>query len=195
VTVGGHPLPAHVRTIEVEATAGQGPAGARLLRVHGRLVDRHPHGVPAAAGIAHDGDRIHDVEVVLTVGYPDFVVVAVEGRMRTVPYPTICPDALPPLDSLVGLSVTRGFTRALNERLGRERGCTHVVVRQGAGAAFGFGSTEAADPGTGPWFVNSCQAWREDGPLHQRWLAEHRGPPTPSADEPAASRMPPGEPA
>jgi hypothetical protein len=73
--------------------------------------------------------------------------------------------------------VGRGFTRAVNERIGRERGCTHVaaliqamgpVVRQGAGAAFGF-----VKPGSGamPWFINSCQAWREGGPLHRQFLS------------------------
>jgi hypothetical protein len=66
----------------------------------------------------------------------------------------------------------------VNERIGRARGCTHVaalilamgpVVRQGAGAAFGFATP--GDPRRTPWFVNSCQAWREGGPLHRAWLA------------------------
>src|SRR5262245_63490705 len=96
--------------------------------------------------------------------------------MRTFPHAGVCPDALPSLQSLVGVVVGPGFTRAVNERIGRERGCTHVtalilamgpVVRQGAGAVFGF-----ASPGSGvsPWFINSCQAWREGGPLHRSFL-------------------------
>ena len=43
------------------------------------------------------------------------------------------------------------------------------VVRQGAGAAFGFAAP--GDPHGTPWFVNSCQAWRADGPLHRAWRA------------------------
>jgi hypothetical protein len=43
------------------------------------------------------------------------------------------------------------------------------VVRQGAGAAFGFATP--GDPHRTPWFVNSCQAWREGGPLHLAWRA------------------------
>ena len=97
--------------------------------------------------------------------------------MRTFPHPGVCPDALPPLQSLVGVAVGRGFTRAVNERIGRERGCTHVaalilamgpVVRQGAGAAFGFATPRRS--ARDPWFVNSCQAWREGGPLHRAFL-------------------------
>lgn len=172
-----HPLPVHVRTIRIEATeAAAGPDGSAALRVRGSLEDRRPHGVPD--WIQHDGDVIHHMEVVLTVSWPALVVTAIEGGMRTFPHPGVCPDALPPLKSLVGVAVGRGFTRAVNERIGRERGCTHVaalilamgpVVRQGAGAAFGFATP--GDPRGTPWFVNSCQAWREDGPLHRAFLA------------------------
>ena len=171
-----HPLPVHVRTIRIDATeADAGAEGSAALRVRGSLEDRRPQGVPD--WIQHDGDVIHHMEVVLTVSWPALVVTAIEGAMRTFPHAGICPDALPPLQSLVGVSVGRGFTRAVNERIGRERGCTHVaalilamgpVVRQGAGAAFGFATP--GDPRGTPWFVNSCQAWREDGPLHRAFL-------------------------
>jgi hypothetical protein len=121
------------------------------------------------------------MEVTLTVRHPDLTVRAVDVQMAVFPHPGICPDALPGVQSLVGLAIDRGFTRAVNQRLGREKGCTHLaalilamgpVVRQGAGVAFGFGrrrpGTEAATER--PWFINSCQAWREGGPLHTRWM-------------------------
>jgi hypothetical protein len=154
------------------AASGNAPAA---LRVHGVLEDYRPRGIPD--WLQHDGDVIHHMEVTLTVSWPDLVITAVDGAMRTFPHAGVCPDALPPLQSLVGVPVGRGFTRAINDRIGRERGCTHVtalilamgpVVRQGAGAAFGF-----VNPGAGasPWFINSCQAWRENGPLHRSFLA------------------------
>lgn len=172
-----HSLPVHVRTIRIDAAeiAAEGDTKG-ALRVHGSLEDRRPQGVPD--WIQHDDDVIHHMEVTLTVTWPDLVVAAIDGSMRTFPHAGVCPDALPPLQSLVGIAVGPGFTRAVNERIGRERGCTHVaalilamgpVVRQGAGAAFGFATP--GDPRGTPWFVNSCQAWREGGPLHRAWLA------------------------
>jgi hypothetical protein len=172
-----HPLPVHVRTIRVDAVeAVPGDPAQPALRVHGTLEDRRPRGVPN--WIQHDGDIIHRMEVTLTVTWPDLVVAAIDGAMPTFPHADVCPEALPPLQSLVGLTVGAGFTRAVNERIGRERGCTHItalilamgpVVRQGAGAAFGFATP--GDPHGTPWFVNSCQAWRAGGPLHRAWRA------------------------
>jgi DUF2889 family protein len=171
-----HPLPVHIRTIRIDAAEAASHDDARVLRVRGTLEDRRPHGVPD--WIQHDGDVIHYMEVTLTVTWPDLVLARVEGTMRTFPHAGVCPDGLPPLQSLVGVAVGPGFTRAVNQRIGRERGCTHIaalilamgpVVRQGAGAAFGF-TTPGESHGT-PWFVNSCQAWREGGALHQAWAA------------------------
>ena len=171
-------MPVHVRTIRIDAgkVVTDGDAASAALRIHGSLEDRRPQGVPD--WIQHDGDVIHHMEVTLTVTWPDLVVAAIDSVMRTFPHAGVCPDALPPLQGLVGVAVGRGFTRAVNERIGRERGCTHVaalilamgpVVRQGAGAAFGFAAP--GDPQGTPWFVNSCQAWREGGPLHRAWRA------------------------
>lgn len=39
------------------------------------------------------------------------------------------------------------------------------AARQGAGVAFA-GHDRPAETAS-PWFVNTCQAWRENGPLHR----------------------------
>ena len=171
-------LPAHVRTIQIDAAELDPEDAPARLRVHGVLEDRRPRGVPD--WLQHEGDVIHRMEVMLTVRHPDLTITAVETRMSAFPHPGICPDALPAVQSLVGLRVDRGFTRAVNERLGRDKGCTHLtalilamgpVVRQGAGAAFGFGRGRSPEGARErPWFINSCQAWREGGPLHTRWM-------------------------
>ncbi len=172
-------LPAHVRTIRIDGVEAGDTGGARVLRVHGVLEDHRPRGVPD--WVHHDGDVIHHMEVTLTVSYPDLVITSIEGEMATHPHPGICPDALPSLESLVGVSVVRGFTRDVNQRIGRERGCTHVtalilamgpVVRQAAGSAFGF--TGPGEDEADPWFLDSCQAWRRGGQLHGEWLARRR---------------------
>jgi len=159
--------PVHVRTIRVDAIED----GEDALVVTGTLVDERPRGGEKWFGI--EGPRvIHRMELSLRVRHPDGVITAVRGGMEAHPY-RICPDAVPPLQSLVGVSVTLGFTRAVNERLGRQRGCAHLtalihamapVVKQAAGVAF---PPAEGDRDGALWFVNTCQAWREDGPLHR----------------------------
>lgn len=166
---GGAPAPpAHVRTIRVEATDDGG-----TLLVSGTLVDERPRGGEKWFGV--EGPRvIHEMTLALRVRHPDWVVTEVIGGMEAHPY-RICPDALPPLQSLVGTSVAQGFTRAVNERLGRQHGCAHLtalihamapVVKQAAGVVFPSPEDDVA-AGARPWFVDTCQAWREDGPLHR----------------------------
>ncbi|MBI2490692.1 MAG: DUF2889 domain-containing protein [Candidatus Rokubacteria bacterium] len=122
------------------------------LEVTGRLVDDRPQGGPRWFDEGH-GTTIHDMSLTIRVRYPDLVI--------------------------TGLSVAQGFTRAVNERFGRQAGCAHLtaliqalgpVVRQAAGAAF---RDESAPPRADRdlWFVNTCQAWRAGGPLHARLVA------------------------
>jgi hypothetical protein len=165
-------IPVHTRTIRMDAAR----VSDTELEVAGQLVDERAEpedwfGVPSEL-------RIHDMRVTLRVRHPDLVVTAASAAMAKHPY-TICPDAVEPLGRLVGLSVAQGFTRAVNERVGRSRGCAHLtalvhaiapVVRQAAGVAFRE-TRPAPDPEHDLWFVNTCQAWRENGPLHSRLVA------------------------
>jgi len=160
--------PMHVRTIRVEIT----PAGERELDITATLVDERPAGNRRWFG-SEPPRVIHDMRLRFRVRQPGLVITAVASEMASHPY-TICPEALPPLQQLVGLSIARGFTREVNARFGRQRGCAHFTalihamapaVRQGAGAVFPESRIRPGDPD--PWFVNTCQAWREAGPLHR----------------------------
>lgn len=164
--------PIHVRTVRVEAA----PVGEGELEVTGRLVDERPRGGPRWWGVEEE-TTIHDMSLTIRVRCPDLRITHVGGSMAARPY-TLCTDALPPLQELVGLSVAQGFTRAVNERFGRQQGCAHLtalihamapVVRQAAGAISHHQPMASGDGDL--WFINTCQAWREDGPLAQRLKA------------------------
>ena len=160
----------HVRTIRAEVTR----VSPDEIEVTGRLVDDRPGGGPSWIDERPDS-TVHDMTVTLRVRHPGLTITAASATMTTHPY-TLCPDAVPPLQQLVGLSVAQGFTRAVNERFGRRSGCSHLtalvqamgpVVRQGAGAAFGE-EDRMPGPDDAMWWVNTCQAWRDDGQLMAR---------------------------
>ena len=165
-------IPLHTRTVRMDAVR----VSETELEVTGRLLDERPE--PEEWFGLSSGLVIHDMRVTLRVRHPDLVITAATAGMDERPY-TICTDAVAPLQRLVALSVAQGFTRAVNEPLGRVQGCAHLtalvhaiapVVRQGAGVAF-RDAQAAPDLARDLWFVNTCQAWREDGPLHTRLLA------------------------
>ena len=162
--------PVHVRSIRVEAAED----AERQLVVTGTLVDERPRGGEKWFGV--EGPRvIHRMQLSLRVRHPDLVITGVEGGMEAHPY-RICPDAVPSLQQLVGVSVRQGFTRAVNERLGRQRGCAHLtalihamapVVVQAAGVAFASPDEPVVPDERELWVIDTCQAWREDGVLHR----------------------------
>jgi hypothetical protein len=165
-------IPLHTRTIRASAVR----VSDTEIEVTGQLVDDRAE--PEDWFGLSSGLVIHDMQVTVRVRHPGLVVTAVSAAMDSRPY-TLCTDALAPLQQLVGLSIAQGFTRAVNERFGRAQGCAHLtalihamapVVRQAAGVAF-HATGHSPDASSDLWFVNTCQAWREHGPLHSRLLA------------------------
>ena len=112
------PIPIHRRTYDCEAFDD----GDGRLRVRGRLLDTKPQGLGLADGTPLD---IHDMEVDLVVDTADFSIVDVEARMNVHPY-EVCTDVLPDYRKLIGLSVTRGYSRKVKELFGGPAGCSHV---------------------------------------------------------------------
>jgi len=162
-------VPLHVRTIRVEAVE-DGPSD---LVITGTLVDERPRGGEKWFGV--EGPRIiHQMQLGLRIRLGDLVITDVIGAMEAHPY-RICPEAVPSLRQLVGVSVARGFTRAVNERLGRQRGCAHLtalvhamapVVKQAAGVVAQPVEISPRSPDD-LWVIDTCHAWRESGPLHR----------------------------
>jgi hypothetical protein len=68
---------------------------------------------------------LHDMELRLRVRAADMTITAAEAMMHSFPHEE-CPLITPKFAELVGLSVTRGFTRALRERFAGVSGCQHL---------------------------------------------------------------------
>jgi len=128
--------------------------------------------------------------------------------MRTFPH-VECPAITESFGGLVGLSVTRGYTRAVQSRFGGPRGCTHLeqlarslgpVVVQAVTScrarAVALGRQADLLSGSGsPWARDSCHIWAEDGVADQKLAAGWRpgvGPyPAPALVTFRASGSPP----
>jgi hypothetical protein len=111
-----------------------------------------------------------------------------------------CTEIEPSFTDLIGLSVSRGFTSAVQARFGRERGCSHLeflaralgpVVIQSMTAATARRVEEGGEggvPGGGlVWLTNTCHLWSEGGIGTQKveagWRPVPREYPAPSVVE------------
>jgi len=164
------------------------------LLARGAVRDRKP------PGLYIEGDRdeidIHEMQVELRVSLPDLVITAARVDFATHPAPT-CPGIAGHYESLVGLSIARGFTHKVRELFGGPRGCTHttaliqamapavvqstwsVGIRRSRLAA-AAGSTDTAAQRTRQFAgnLNTCHVWAEDGD-HVAALARGERPPPP----------------
>ena len=161
---GPEPEPVHVRTIEIRVFDD-----GDQVELNGRLRDERPWA---------DGERkprsIHDMELRLKVDRSSLTIVAVSTTMHAYPHAE-CPTIEAAFDGLVGLSIARGYTRAVQERFGRQAGCSHLeFLARSLGPAViqALPSSAARLPDAaavgrvvngGGWLKNTCHFWAEGG--------------------------------
>jgi hypothetical protein len=182
-------VPVHRRTIEVDVYEHP-----ETFEVEAHLHDERPW----ADGV----DRVrhlHDMTLSVSVRRADLTIVASRAEMRTFPHAE-CPGIEAKFGELVGLSVARGYTRAVQERFGRALGCTHLeflaralgpVVVQAipssasraldeAGSAREFGGAGLS------WLADTCHVWRTGGPgqakIEAGWVPGRGEYPAPSVE-------------
>lgn len=160
-------VPTHRRTMDIEVFE----AGDDIVVV-ARLRDSRPWAVGSDVV-----DEVHDIELAVSVRRADAVITAARARMDRFPHAE-CPAIEPAFKGLVGLSVARGYTRAVQERFGRALGCAHlevlaraiapVVVQAMSSSALRQGELRQPMPTDSAsslsWIADSCHVWATGGP-------------------------------
>lgn len=93
--------------------------------VRGAIRDQKPPGLYIE--IDPDPLTIHHMQVDIEVVYPSMEIVTANVHMETHPNPE-CTRIEPHYGSLVGLSISRGFTHKVRELFGGPRACTHTTM-------------------------------------------------------------------
>jgi hypothetical protein len=106
----------------------------------------------------------------LVIRRADMTIVDAAADMQTFPHAE-CTDIEPSFRDLIGLSVARGYSSAVQERFGRERGCSHLeFLARAIGPVVVQGVTSS-----GAWQV-------EKGAASASW-------PTPATSGPRTDRL------
>ena len=155
-----------------------------LLEVEGRVTDRKPHDFAPFSGGAQvrAGEPIHDMGV--RIVYDEQLRVhEVHTFTSAAPY-THCPEGGRALQSLKGLRMVSGWSKAVKSRLGGARSCTHLMELLIPMATTAFQSPSA--PGAGverlddtgrPIKIDSCYAYGAQREIVRvRWPEYYRPP-------------------
>lgn len=196
----------HLHTRKVTCTGYRRADG--LWDIEGHITDEKTYPFHSQSrGDMAAGDFVHQMWVRLTVD-DDMVVQGVEAVTDHSPFPT-CPAITPNFQRLVGLRIAAGWTAAVKARLGGIEGCTHLVELLGPVATTAFqtispvlykereekrkaaeaaGTAEPRPAPKRPPLLNTCHAFRSDGPVVKAaWPAFYTGADKEAAVEPGKS--------
>ncbi len=159
-------VPQHRRTIDVKIYS----RGNGHWEVDANLTDTRPRPTQMATGELPAGVPIHDMLLRLVID-DSFNVLEAGSQTSAMPYPGECDDLGDTYGRLVGLNLMCDFRRAVKERFGGIRGCTHItelsqvlptaVVQAFAGEVIDIrGDIEGS---TRPFQIDRCHALRADG--------------------------------
>jgi hypothetical protein len=186
---GADELPVHRRTIGIEVFVRD-----EYFVVIGMLTDVRPW----ASGTLGPRD-LHGMELAIVVRRSDLMIVDAVADMKTFPHAE-CTDIEPKFSELIGLSVARGYTSAVQERFGRERGCSHLEflaraigpaviqsVTSAAAQQFENGNSYPGGERALTFLSNTCHVFIDDGPGVQKiaigWRPGMFGYPAPTVAE------------
>ncbi len=177
----------HIHTRRVTCTGYRRTDG--LWDIDGHLTDVKTYAFDnRERGEIQPGDPIHEMWVRITVD-DRLVVQAIEAATVKGPF-SACGAITPRFQCLVGLTIAHGWTRAVRERLGGVKGCTHLTELLGPVATTAFQTiypilarergerpdrAHGADGGRPP-LLNSCHIFASDGEVVKtHWPAYYTG--------------------
>lgn len=106
-------------------------------------------------------EAIHDMSIRLTID-AQLVVHDIAVAMPSTPHDE-CASTAAPMRAMIGCRLSSGWRKAIEENLGREKGCAHLreLLFNMATAAFQTvqGTFAVTDPNVPPPHLGKCMAW------------------------------------
>lgn len=151
-----------------------------LWDIEGELIDTKSYDFDNVdRGGISAGEPIHHMRIRLTLD-EELKILDAEATTEAGPF-SLCGDITPVFKDLKGLTIGPGWRREIKRIMGGAKGCTHLSdLLQGPMAVTAFQTVIPArakrnkpDDGSTPGLINTCHAFREDGPIVQREWPKH----------------------
>jgi Protein of unknown function (DUF2889) len=142
-----------------------------LWDIEGDLLDTKPYAFEIEGeGEWAPGEAIHQMSIRVTLDEA-MVIRDVVACMDAHPHDP-CPQAMPPMQGLIGETLGKGWRKTIERHLGGTVGCTHLreLLFNLATAAFQTKASSFAPAGDGrpPMHLGQCKAWAFDGPVVEK---------------------------
>ena len=166
----------HTRNIEVTTYDYD---GQRII-VEGFLKDDRFQKSHAITGEKFPSGAIHRMSIRLLVNCSTLLIEDIDVDLISVPREA-CRETIDCLAPIKGLTITKGFTAKVKNLAGGKKGCTHLVellLAMAPAAIQGYAAYQSKKPAVFDsdrakmilqFLVNTCRAWRKDGPLVERF--------------------------
>ncbi len=164
----------HARKIEISTYECD---GQRII-VEGFLKDDRFQDTHAVTGETFPRGVIHHMGIRMLINCSNFVIEDIDAELIAVPR-EVCRETLECLAPIRGLTITRGFTAKVKKLAGGNKGCTHLLellLAMAPAAVQGFAAHQSQTRSGFDseqtrfilkYLINTCHAWREDGPFVQ----------------------------
>ena len=165
--------PVHERRLELKTY----PSDNDQVIVEGWLRDERLVAAYYWDGSERPPGVVHWMCVRLLVGEQPLRILDAEAEMPGVPR-ELCRSTQETVKKVVGLPIVSGFSEEVRKLLGGVEGCAHLtylIVAMGPAALHGFWTQQSRQPrpvsesmdevSRAKYLINSCQLWREDGPI------------------------------
>ena len=160
----------HTRTLDIK---GYRRADG-LWDIEGHLTDVKPFAYDVTEQYRAAGEPVHEMWLRLTIDEA-LLIHAAEAVTEKGPY-RMCPEIAPNFANLAGIRIGPGWIKAIRQRVGGARGCTHLVEMLGQLGTAAMqtlwpvvvqkeltSATRAMPPG----LLNSCHTYAADSPVVQ----------------------------
>lgn len=165
----------HQRSIDVAIYEGS----SATIVVEGSLKDDRFLDSHLPDGSVQPPFTVHHMIIRMALTVPDLRINDIEVAMPAAPHAD-CHGAQQVLEALKGMRIAAGFTARVRNAVDRRKGCTHLLTLLTAMAPAAFQGAWSArvsrpiDPQSyaamAASLVDTCLAWRGDGPLANRRL-------------------------
>ncbi len=174
----------HMHTRDITCTGYRREDG--LWDIEGHLIDTKTYAFTNdERGEIPPGVPVHEMWIRLTVS-DKLEIKDVEAVTDFSPF-AICRDVAPNFQRLIGLQIGPGWRRRALEQVGGVEGCTHIVELLAPVATTAFQTVfpiknrerpkSDASPDQRPRLLNTCHAFRSDGPKAKEfWPKFYDGP-------------------